>query len=90
MAQHTHTPACPGLAFLQQAALQLLGGIRSQAIKEASSLHSLPLPLESILLSQARDKPFFIHSGKQHTWVCVPLSSHNPDGPWQPRGLGAM
>lgn len=31
-------PACPGLAFLQQPALQLLGGIKSQAIKEASSL----------------------------------------------------
>lgn len=55
----TLPPACPGLAFLQQPALQLLGGIKSQAIKKASSLHSRPLPLESTLLSQAGDKPFF-------------------------------
>lgn len=58
----TLPPACPGLAFLQQPALQLLGGIKSQAIKKASSLHSRPLPLESTLLSQAGDKPFFLKS----------------------------
>jgi hypothetical protein len=68
-------PACPGLAFLQQPALQLLGGIKSQAIKEASSLHSRPLPLESTLLSQAGDKPFLsILAGSTLGSVCPYLA----------------
>lgn len=83
-------PACPGLAFLQQPALQLLGGIKSQAIKEASSLAPARCPWNPPSRARPEINLFFIHFGRQHTWVSVPLSSHNPDGPWQPRGLGAM
>lgn len=68
-------PACLGLASLQQPALQLLGGIKSLAIKEASSLSSRPLPLESTLLSQARDKPFLSFlAGSTHGFVCPYLA----------------
>lgn len=68
-------PACLGLASLQQPALQLLGGIKSLAIKEASSVSSRPLPLESTLLSQARDKPFLSFlAGSTHGFVCPYLA----------------
>lgn len=91
-------PACPGLALPQQPALQLLGGIKSQAIKEASSPCSRPLPLESTFLSQARDKPFFFLSflaGIAHGSVCpylaiIQMDCGSPEG-WVPRGaLGHM
>lgn len=68
-------PACLGLASLQQPALQLLGGIKSLAIKEASSQNPRPLPLESTLPSQARDKPFLSFlAGSTHGFVCPYLA----------------